>query len=249
MKRKSSLSVLFSLVIFLFVPYLAAQDIDHVYLKNGSVIRGNIIEIEPADHVKVQDLCGNIWYYNTADVMKITSEPYNQTSKSKQDLAFEPGFANMTSLGFLIGSTYNAQVAPFSLLTVNGWRNKLGLFTGLGFGVEFLKTNYLPLFADIRYDFIKGDVVPYAVIKGGYSFPMSSSKEEYNTEYNYFGGALAGAGVGLKIKTRNSFAWDITLMYRYQKTSYKEIYDWNNQEYNYSDLYNRLELRLGFYID
>ena len=60
---------------------------------------------------------------------------------------------------------------------------------------------------------------------------------------------LFGAGIGLKIRTRNHFAWDIGLLYRYQKTSYTETYDWNNQEYDYKDIFNRIEIRLGFYID
>ena len=65
------------------------------------------------------------------------------------------------------------------------------------------------------------------------------------------GTCVAGpcAGVGLKIRTRKHFAWDIELMYRYQETSYSETYDWNNQEYEYTDIFNRIEIRLGFYID
>jgi hypothetical protein len=68
-------------------------------------------------------------------------------------------------------------------------------------------------------------------------------------EYTYQGGALAAAGVGLKIRTREHFAWDVELMYRYQRTSRTEQYEWNNQEYLYTDIYNRIEIRLGFYID
>ena len=56
-------------------------------------------------------------------------------------------------------------------------------------------------------------------------------------------------GVGLKINTRSHFAWDISILYRYQETSYKEIYGWNNQEYEYTDVFNRIEIRLGLYID
>jgi hypothetical protein len=28
-----------------------------------------------------------------------------------------------------------------------------------------------------------------------------------------------------------------------------EIYGWNGQEFSYTDYYNRIEIRLGFYID
>ena len=248
---KESLVRSFLILVFIgSITSLFAQDVDHVYLKNGSVIRGNIIEIELADHVKILDLCGNIWYYKITDVEKITSEPFQADFKEKKEsLGFDAGFVNMTSIGFLAGSSNNMQVAPFSLLMVNGWRNSMGLFTGLGIGIEFLSTNYLPLFLDLRYDFKGQDVVPYVMAKGGYSLPLSSDHSEYDIDYSYSGGPLAAIGVGLKIKSRTHFAWDIGLMYRYQQTSYMEIYDWNHQEYNYTDVYNRVEIRLGFYID
>ena len=133
------------IAMMLFSTFMYAQEVDHVYLKNGSVIRGNIQEIDPVDHVKIQDLCGNIWYYKITDVEKITAEPYQSELKAKNEsLTFAPGFVNMTSIGFLAGSSNNMQVAPFSLLMVNGWRNSLGLFTGVGMGIEFLSTNYMP---------------------------------------------------------------------------------------------------------
>ena len=243
---------LFTTLLLVTLPFLGlfAQDIDHVYLKTGSVIRGHILEIEPVHHVKIQDLCGNIWFYNISDVEKITSEPFEQGPGQKHSsLRFNSGFVNTTSLGFLAGSSGNNQTAPFSLQMVNGWRNSMGITTGVGLGIEFLTTNYLPLFLDLRYDLMGKDVVPYLVGRGGYALPLASDHQEYDISYTYGGGALAAFGVGLKIKSRDHFAWDITLMYRYQKTSYSETYDWNNQKYDYTDVYNRLEIRLGFYID
>ena len=172
-----------------------------------------------------------------------------EPEKNQASPGFNAGFVNMTSMGFLVGSSHNAQVAPFSLLMVNGYRTSIGLFGGIGTGIEFFSTSYLPLFADLRYDLLGKDVVPYVVAKGGYGFPLSGDYSDYNASYEYSGGALFGAGIGLKIRTRTHFAWDIELLYRYQKTSYKEIYDYNNQEYDYTDIFNRIEIRLGFYID
>lgn len=229
---------------------LIAQEVDHIYLKSGSVIRGNIIEIDPSDHVKIADLCGNIWYYQIGDVEKVTSEPFRSDRKIPGSLSgFHSGFVNMTSVGFLAGASSNLQVAPFSILMVNGWRNALGVFAGAGLGIEFLSTSYMPMFIDFRYDLYGKDVVPYIMGKGGYTVPLSSGYTEYDTDYTYAGGPLFGAGVGLKIRSRSHFAWDIELLYRYMETSYKEIYHWNDQEYNFKDIYKRLEVRLGFYID
>ena len=250
MKKKIISTSIIMIALFASAAFIFAQDVDHVYLKNGSVIRGNIQEIEPVEHVKIQDLCGNLWYYKITDVEKITSEPFQNNLKSnKESLDFNTGFVNITSLGFLAGSSNNMQVAPFSLLMVNGWRNSLGLFTGIGMGIEFLSANYFPIFLDLRYDLRGEDVVPYVMVKGGYTLPLASDRSEYDIETSYSGGPLAGIGVGLKIKSRTHFAWDVGILYRYQQTSYMETYGWNEQEYDYKDIYNRIEIRLGFYID
>lgn len=250
MKSLNSPSGLILIILSLITFSLNAQEVDHIYLKTGSVIRGHILEIQPVDNVRIEDLCGNIWSYKMTEVDKITSEAYQQDSKIKYGpFGFEEGFVNMTSIGFLAGSSSSSQVAPFSLVMVNGWRSEFGLFAGLGLGIEFLSTNYMPLFLDVRYDLFGTDVVPYLVVKGGYSVPLSADHSEYETEYDYSGGPLFGIGVGVKIKTRSHFAWDMTLLYRYQETSYTEVYDWNKQTYNYTDIYNRIEIRLGFYID
>ena len=249
MKHRLQASTLITLL-FLFAFSIAhAQEMDHIYLKSGSVIRGKILELVPMDHVKIQDACGNIWHHNMSEVQKITSEPFDDPGLSKSRDGFHGGFVNMTSVGFLAGSSNNSQVAPFSLVTVNGWRSQKGIFLGAGLGVEFLNTNYFPMFLDLRYDMTGKDVVPYLLAKGGYSLPGTSGYSEYDVDYSYQGGALAAGGVGLKIRTREHFAWDIELMYRYQKTSRSEQYEWNNQEYLYTDIYNRIEIRLGFYID
>jgi hypothetical protein len=244
-------TVLLTFIMFIFnSPFLRAQEVDHVYLKTGSVIRGKILEVEPVDHVKIEDMCGNIWYYKIGEVEKITSEPFGSVNRrDQQPIGFGPGFVNMTSIGFLAGTSHNEQVAPLSLLMVNGYRTPYGLFAGFGTGIEFFSTSYLPLYLDLRYDLLGKEVVPYIMAKGGYGLPLSSDRSEYDISYEYSGGPLLGLGIGLKIRTRSHFAWDVELLYRYQETNYKEIYDWNDQEYEYSDLFNRIEIRLGFYID
>jgi len=162
---------------------------------------------------------------------------------------FEPGFMNMTSIGFLAGSSNNAQVAPFSLQMVNGWRTGAGFVGGLGVGIEFLNVNYMPLFADLRYELWGDDVVPCLILRGGYALPLDAGYEEYDMEHSYEGGPMAAVGMGLKIRSREHLAWHVDLMYRYQRTSYSESYGWNGQDYDYTDIYNRIEIRLGFYLD
>jgi len=221
-----------------------------VYLKSGSIVRGKILELAPEGKVKIEDLGGNFWVFPMTEVEKISAEPYEMRKDLRlEPLGFGAGFVNMTSMGFLAGSSHNEQVAPFSLLTVNGYRTPAGMFAGIGTGVEFFSTSYMPFFLDLRFDLFGDDVVPYLMGKGGYSLPLSQDSESNNMDYSYSGGPLLGVGVGLKVRSRPHFAWDLSLMYRYQETSRKETYDWNMQEYEYTDVYNRIEIRLGLYID
>ena len=39
---------------------LSAQELDHLYLKDGTLIRGTIKEIDPHESVKILDGCGNL---------------------------------------------------------------------------------------------------------------------------------------------------------------------------------------------
>ena len=52
-----------------------AQDIQEVvYLKNGSIIRGLIIEQIPNESLKIQTRDGNVFAYKMSEVQKITKE-------------------------------------------------------------------------------------------------------------------------------------------------------------------------------
>ncbi|MBL6963418.1 MAG: hypothetical protein ISR55_06320, partial [Bacteroidetes bacterium] len=41
---------------------------DVVYLKNGGLVRGKIIEYFPDKHVKIETLGGNVWVFQSDDV-------------------------------------------------------------------------------------------------------------------------------------------------------------------------------------
>ena len=57
---------------------------DVVYLKNGSVIKGVIIEFIPNEKVKIQTVGGSIFVYTMDEIEKITKEP-NQANTQKQN--------------------------------------------------------------------------------------------------------------------------------------------------------------------
>lgn len=240
-KRIFLLIWLFSLSIF----QLSAQKIDQLTLKNGSIIRGNIVEIIPGDKVTINDNAGNTWVFIMEEI-----ELIQETSQTIRDKGadFSQGWSNTTSIGFLAGSQNSNYIAPFSIQNTVGYRNNLGVYTGVLTGLEFLNVNHVPLMIDVQYALRSTNIMPFIVARGGYALPTQFDAEMYGNEYTYDGGPTGALGVGLKVRGQDIFAWEINLLYRYMMIRYAETYEWSGETYKYKDIYNRIELRVGVYL-
>ena len=64
----------FALFVASFVSAQQNNLIDIVYLKNGSVLRGVIIEQVPNELIKLQTADGNVFVYQISEIDKITKE-------------------------------------------------------------------------------------------------------------------------------------------------------------------------------
>ncbi len=106
-------------VIFLCVSNLwadqTAQDV--VYLKNGSIIRGMIIEQIPNQHLKIQTNDGSVYVYNIDEVERIAKEPpiFRAPSGHKKNptLAFVLSFVVLPGAGQIYNGEPGKGVAQF----------------------------------------------------------------------------------------------------------------------------------------
>jgi hypothetical protein len=79
--------ITFLFVCVCFVVIAGAQSlIDTVYLKDGGVVHGTIIEEVPAVSIKIQTADGNIFVYKLSDVSKITKEPVSNGNSYKESI-------------------------------------------------------------------------------------------------------------------------------------------------------------------
>ena len=71
------------LMAFLLPVQILAQapTVDVVHLKNGSVIRGIIIEQSPDQSLKIQTSDGNLFVYTMEEIARITKEPTAGTGR------------------------------------------------------------------------------------------------------------------------------------------------------------------------
>jgi hypothetical protein len=239
---KSKVAVIIILMISIF--NLSAQKSkDVLYLRNGSIIYGNLIEIV-SDQYKIKTSDGSIFIFPSAEVEKFTTE-VSQFNGRK-----ETGFGFAIESGILLGSQDAEYVAPFSF-------NFLGVYIldtknsiGIGSGVEFFGKPYTPLFMEYRHLIFDRKATPLIYMRGGYLMHLGSSDSEtydvYNQyePYNYKGGLLLGIGTGISW-AKDDYETYLSFGYRYAHTSYQKK-EYTQTSTTYENIMNRLEIKFGF---
>lgn len=150
-----------------------------VYLKNGSMIKGIIIEQVPNESLKIQTADGSVFVYKIEDVEKITKEVYNGRNRfsnisklsSNTDDFHPQGYRGFLDLdgGFGLGERGDGIIG---FTTSHGYQDIPHFYIGGGFGVHyhaFWKSIFVPIFANVRFNFLDKRCTPFLDIKGGYS--------------------------------------------------------------------------------
>jgi hypothetical protein len=204
---------------------------DVVYLKNGSVLHGTIIELKIDTSVKIQLADRNIWAFKYSEVSRITKE-----EPAVSD--FKPKKSGFYAVG-QFGLSFNDGGAGISLNTSCGHKFQQYLFVG-GFAAlnTFYSTSICPIGVEVRGDFLKTQVTPYYAGQIGIGFPIA-----LETSYTYSPGLMFHPALGIKFNGKKS-AFLIEGGYEYQQISYKSIYPYDPT--SGTDTYSKLSLKLGW---
>ena len=214
----------------------AMQDV--VYLKNGSIIRGVIISLEPSKALKIETADRSVFVFQMAEVEKIEKEKAPDTNRivktdntvkyvdfnGNENEEPESGYLGLISLGY--GFNQNETVSNVLKFDfINAYRINPYFSMGVGVGVRkynFEQALLMPIYADLRVKFIKNSpVVPYLVLGIGNSIDADS--------WFSSGGLLANSSFGISIKLGQSSALNIGLAYESQKAKYEER-SWYDEE-------------------
>jgi hypothetical protein len=162
--------------------------VEVVHLKNGSVIRGTVIEEVPNKSVKIQTADGSVFVYRMNEIEKLTKEPVRRRgrlSRNREEIApaipaapvraGRPcGLMQFTGVGFqeLIASS---GMVYSEMTFAYGYRFHDLLFAGGGTGVEFSGGDFrdgfnirAPLFATAKINMNRKRVSPYFQLDAGY---------------------------------------------------------------------------------
>ncbi|TDE17262.1 hypothetical protein [Dyadobacter psychrotolerans] len=235
MKNSLTLTLLFILY-FTACTFGQKNRYVRVFLKNGSIMKGTLLEEQPAVRLEIFDK--SILTFLTDEVEKIENEKYvNPNIRYKQK-----GFVHYTELGPLAMSnraSNGVTTSAFSFQTTNGYKFNQWFYTGFGLGADlYAVQTFVPAVVSIRGDLTRtGDKLPFYFIEGGHGFNATSNDVD---SVRFGGGPTMAAGIGLKILFSNNTGFTISAGYRFQRSSVQQSGIEKKEDFN------RLTLRAGF---
>ena len=192
-----------------------------LYLKNGWVLRGQLLSAPTADPLRLQTADRNEFVFRQSEIDSLRQRPQ---PPARLNVAYkERGFGHFTELGALAGRNTSSSVntSAFSFQVVNGYKFSQWLYTGLGVGADLYATqSIVPVFASVRGDFTRrGTILPFYFLDGGYGFNITGKDNTLLQPVTYEGGALWALGAGVKVLFNNNTGFLVSLGYRTQRTT------------------------------
>jgi len=237
-----------ALVILLFVTvlffpciifaYTETEYQDVVYLKNGSVVHGTIIEQIPNVSVKIKTETGDIWVFSYDEIEKITKEetggvviPEMQTWKYPEipGTINRKGLLNYAKINFISYRGKEGGISSFGYVGGEGLGHVfIGGGTELGFGEEWPeKGTFLPIYGETKFYFMpKSHFTPTAYADAGVQI-AACDVEVYHlgrTETKLVIGFLVGGGGGIEYRVSPHLGFDFNVGYR----GFSMVGDWYN---------------------
>ncbi|MFT5834185.1 MAG: sRNA-binding regulator protein Hfq [Cognaticolwellia sp.] len=217
-----------------------------VYLTNGSVIRGNVLE-QTKETIKIEITGGSILVYKMSEVEKIVKEEKKLKFKKKErDYQIkETGYYNAISVGFLPGL---GQFGDFafggSLHYTFGYQYKPILGAGIGIGgdayIYDAIQNIIPIYLEGRGYFSNKPFSAYYSVNAGYGFALRSNAWNVTDEK---GGIYVHPKIGFRFPSRSNAAFTMELGYSYQRATFTYD-DWQGR-YEDKISFRRISMRFG----
>jgi hypothetical protein len=239
--------VILAIVLIIIGFQLSAQKTkDVLYLKNGSIIYGKLIEIV-GDQYKMQTSDCSLFIYSSAEVEKFAKESPFFEGRRKE------GFGIALETGLLVGSQQSTYEAPFSFNFLIGVTTNTLNTTSMGSGVEFIGRPYTPLYIEFKHLFFNRKTSPFIFARAGAVVPFGGNEETSTVVYgyndspkNYKGGASLTFGSGISW-AKEEYDTFLSFGYRYAHTSYTQS-EYNRGSVTYASNLHRLEIKFGFHF-
>ena len=218
----------------------AQQTTDIIHLKNGSIIKGKIVE-KTDEKIKIETFGGNIFVYSSQEIDKTetTNEPLPGYLKAK-------GYYNYTSMGILVGSDIDENQSVFSVLMEHNYQLYQYFAIGGVIGIDFFNESIAPLGVNLKALLpLKAKSTIFINTSSGYSIPLEDAENDNNNEYtDTKGGVFINSEIGIIVPSKSNINLFLALGYRYNELNYIRS-DWQYGNVERKVTYNRFVLRIG----
>ena len=252
------MKTLFKLLAFSYffcaVPLAAQQNAgdctDIVYLKSGSILRGQITEQTADGNIIFTTWSGMKMNLPAATVKKIVQKCKKEKRAAKEYDFKEHGLYNATRLGTLIGQTYYGDnTTGFTLYHSIGWMFNRWVGAGIGGGVEMFNPDSgepatYPIFAEVRGYLLAKNMAPFYTVSGGWAFTGKNSSENWGNIDAWEGGWMAKAHIGYRLGNHFSVFGGLS----FQKKTRTWDSTWGGEWGQDRILHKRLELGIGLLL-
>ncbi len=234
---------------------------DVVYLKDGSVLKGLIVNYQQGGALNFELENGEVIVIQDAEIARIVQDVMTPKAKSYDELmnarskakpkeqvyAFrERGFYNAMALGSLNTRAANEFRMGLSFHNISGFQFSRLFGAGLGVGIETYGTDddevIYPVFAEFRGYLTKKIKAPYYAFSGGYGF-MATNKKEFITEAR--GGWMLHPAIGMRFSSKKQTNLTADIGYKFQKAYFRRDFNFNGDIEIRDILYQRLIIRVG----
>lgn len=247
------LALLFGLLILPTIALAQTAQEDVLYLKDGSVIRGEMIEYDTKGMVKVRIVGGSILAYPFESVVKMERAdryPVKGRGNSKSEIQLKHegwyGFLEL-GVGFMSQSEWRGLDADITIPRVGaGYRFNRWFGPGISTGMYIVPDGLiiLPLRGYVEGILLPGAIAPFYYAGAGYGFianPTSTNDAKDK------GGPGFEAGLGLRFHTRSGTAFQVRMGQNSQKvTLTNNSWWWPPTTTSKREItYNSIQLSLG----
>ncbi|MGD2035154.1 MAG: hypothetical protein PVF73_08880 [Bacteroidales bacterium] len=204
-----------SLLIVSFSSLYAQKYTDVVFLKNGSIIKGTIVESD-GERVKIETCCGSIFVYRQSKIEKTEKVPVTRD----KNMVKEKGYVNYISFGALVGASSNSETAPFSAITEHGYRFNRYFAAGALIGYELLSEATMPLALNLKAYYPVKNTNLFFGLSGGYSFSLEGPGDFMVAYDDFSGGVMTNLEAGIIFPFSGMSAFFVAVGFRYNKINY-----------------------------
>lgn len=191
-----------------------------VFLKNGSMIKGTIIEWIPNETITIQTADKSIFVCKIADIEKVKREVLDIESGSNHQKIKSNHSPFESNIAFGYGKSsgkYGLEVVCFNW--VYGKNINRHHFVGAGTGIRHfdqIKMTMVPIIVDWRYRVNENDISPYIRLSTGYSLNVSNGIDN--------SGFLVDPRIGVDFKL-NGAILNVDFGYQTQQVAFLTIQD------------------------